>query len=130
MSDDIVSGRAWVPPACTLPTAEQPLRVAEFDALFTEAVQAVRRERPTRLRLELAFSPGHAARAAELAARESGCCSFFAFAVTVADGDLALEVTVPARHAEVLDALQARAAAVAPAMSAAPDAGPPGGART
>ena len=25
---------AWVPEACTLPTVEQPVRVAEFDELF------------------------------------------------------------------------------------------------
>ena len=24
----------WVPEACTLPTVEQPLRLAEFDSLF------------------------------------------------------------------------------------------------
>ncbi|MFI6744088.1 hypothetical protein ACIBI9_65455 [Nonomuraea sp. NPDC050451] len=32
--------------ACTLPTAEQPLREAEFDALFAEAVRQI--ERPER----------------------------------------------------------------------------------
>ncbi|MEU9473975.1 hypothetical protein AB0D78_47270 [Streptomyces avermitilis] len=26
----------WIPASCTLPTTEQPLRVAEFDALFAE----------------------------------------------------------------------------------------------
>jgi hypothetical protein len=31
-----------VPSACTLPTAEQPLRVAEFDALFATATSAER----------------------------------------------------------------------------------------
>ncbi|MEW9553642.1 hypothetical protein [Nonomuraea sp. NPDC050783] len=109
-------GWQWVPPACTLPTAERPPRVAEFDELFAGAVRAVRRPGRERLRLELAFSPGNAARAAELTARESGCCSFFTFTLTVADGGLALEVAVPPEHAGVLDALQARAgAAAAPA---------------
>jgi hypothetical protein len=28
----------WAPDACTLPTAERPLRVAEFDDLFTFVV--------------------------------------------------------------------------------------------
>ncbi|MEV0589266.1 hypothetical protein [Nonomuraea sp. NPDC050310] len=102
-------GLGWVPSACTLPTAEQPLRVAEFDGLFAEAVQGVERVEPTRLRLELGFSPGNAARAAELAARESGCCSFFAFTLAIADGGLVLEVAVPGEYVEVLDALQARA---------------------
>lgn len=26
--------QGWAPPACTLPAAERPLRLAEFDALF------------------------------------------------------------------------------------------------
>ncbi|GII77474.1 hypothetical protein Sru01_24560 [Sphaerisporangium rufum] len=94
-----------------MPTAERPLRVAEFDALFAEAVQAVRRAEPGRLRLDLVFTSGNAARAAELAARENGCCSFFTFTLTIAAGGLALEVTVPPEHIEVLDALQARAGA-------------------
>ncbi|MGR6918926.1 hypothetical protein ACU635_32165 [[Actinomadura] parvosata] len=99
----------WAPSACTLPTAEQPLRVAEFDALFADAVRGLTRPEPTRLRLELAFSPGNAARAAELTARESGCCSFFTFTLTIGGGSLALEVRVPPEHAGVLQALQARA---------------------
>jgi hypothetical protein len=111
MTQDIAFNADWVPSACTLPIAEQPLRVAEFDGLFAEAVQALSRPDEARLRLELVFSPQNAARAAELAARESGCCSFFAFTLTVADGVLALEVAVPPERAEVLDALQARARA-------------------
>ncbi|MGW5689294.1 hypothetical protein, partial [Nonomuraea sp. NPDC003754] len=95
------------------PARCRPLRVAEFDAWFADAVQAVQRPERTRLRLELAFTPEHAARAAELAARENGCCSFFAFTLTVASGGLALEVAVPGEHVEVLDALQARAGAAA-----------------
>jgi hypothetical protein len=102
-------GRA--PSACTLPTAEQPLRVAEFDALFAEAVRGVARPERTRLRLELVFSPEGAARAAELAVRENGCCSFFAFTLAIAGGGLALEVTVPPEQVGVLDALHARAGA-------------------
>ncbi|MBB5784504.1 hypothetical protein [Nonomuraea jabiensis] len=101
----------WVPSACTLPTAEQPLRGAEFDALFAGAVQAVHRPGRTRLRLDLLFAPDNAARAAQLAARESGCCSFFTFTLTIADGTLGLEVQVPEQHVKVLDALQARAEA-------------------
>ncbi|WP_169987023.1 hypothetical protein [Microbispora sp. H10836] len=109
MTRDIVIDQGWVPSACTLPTAEQPLRLAEFDALFAEVVQAVRREERERLRLELVFTPEHAARAAELTARENGCCSFFTFTLTVAGGGLTLDVAVPPEHVAVLDALQARA---------------------
>uniref|UniRef100_UPI003F495028 hypothetical protein n=1 Tax=Nonomuraea bangladeshensis TaxID=404385 RepID=UPI003F495028 len=108
MTQNVALDLGWVPSACTLPTAEQPLRVAEFDALFAEAVQTVQRPERTRLRLELVFSPDNAARTAELATRENGCCSFFTFALTVAGGSLALEVTVPPEHVEVLDALTQR----------------------
>ncbi|MGP3962740.1 hypothetical protein ACTWPT_42785 [Nonomuraea sp. 3N208] len=111
MTQDIALDQEWVPSACTLPTAEQPLRVAEFDGLFAEAVQALSRPDRTRLRLELIFSPENAARAAELAARENGCCSFFTFTLTIADGSLALEIRVPPEQVGVLDALQARASA-------------------
>jgi hypothetical protein len=31
----------WVPDACTLPTEEVPLRVAEFDALFASTLRRV-----------------------------------------------------------------------------------------
>jgi hypothetical protein len=102
---------SWAPSACTLPTAEQPLRVAEFDALFAEAVRGVERIDPVRLRLSLDAEPQWAGRAAELAARETGCCSFFTFVLTATGGRLSLEVTVPGQHVDVLDALAARAAA-------------------
>jgi hypothetical protein len=111
MTQNIALDQEWVPSACTLPTAEQPLRVAEFDALFADAAQALSRPDRTRLRLELTFTPEHAARAAELSARENGCCSFFTFTLTIADGRLLLEVAVPAEQVEVLNALQARASA-------------------
>ncbi|MEU1734182.1 hypothetical protein [Streptosporangium sp. NPDC020145] len=113
MTQDIAVDLGWVPSACTLPTAEQPLRVAEFDALFADAVRGVTRPERARLRLDLAFGPGNAARAAELMARENGCCSFFSFALTVADGGLTLEVAVPDEHIDVLDALQSRAVSAA-----------------
>ncbi|MED7930697.1 hypothetical protein SMD20_41175 [Nonomuraea sp. LP-02] len=109
MTENLAPDEVWAPSACTLPTVERPLRVAEFDALFAETVRAVRRPGRERLRLELAPSPDNAARAAELAARENGCCSFFTFVLTVADGGLALEVVVPPEHVEVLDALAERA---------------------
>ncbi|MEU7852797.1 hypothetical protein [Nonomuraea sp. NPDC049141] len=111
MTRDIAFDQEWVPSACTLPTAEQPLRVAEFDALFADAVQAVVRLDRTRLRLALVFSPELAARAAELSARENGCCSFFTFTLTIAHGGMTLEVAVPPEQVAVLDALQARAGA-------------------
>jgi len=110
---EISTDKAWVPEACTLPAAQRPLRVAAFDQLFTEAVRAMVRVPPDRLRLALRADPQIAARAAELAAAETGCCSFFTFTLTATGGRLVLEVTVPAAHTGVLDALADRVAAAA-----------------
>ncbi|PPK71438.1 hypothetical protein V5P93_003304 [Actinokineospora auranticolor] len=82
---------AWVPRACALPTAEQPLRLAEFDALFT-ALRAVERPEPTRLRLVLDASVEAIAR--DLAARETECCSFFTFAFD-RDEHLSVDISIP-----------------------------------
>jgi hypothetical protein len=99
----------WVPSSCSLPTADQPLRVAEFDDLFASAVEEVERTSPTSLRLTLRPEPGVAATAAQLAAREVHCCGFFTFTLTLAPLSLVLDVAVPASHADVLDGLQSRA---------------------
>jgi hypothetical protein len=100
----------WIPAdACTLPTAERPLRVAEFDALFATALRAVERPAPDRLRLEL--DAAAAASARQLVARESRCCSFFDFRFTPADDRLLLDVRVPASRIDVLDGLARRAGA-------------------
>jgi len=102
----------WVPRACTLPTAEQPLRIAEFDDLFATSLRGLERVAPTRLQLRL--DAGTEATARDLTARETNCCSFFAFDYTpVAGGELLLDVTVPQAHVAVLDALAVRAAAAA-----------------
>jgi hypothetical protein len=98
----------WVPPSCTLPTAEQPLREAEFDALFTTAVTGSARPSPERLTLTLRPTPSVAATAAGLAVRETGCCSFFTFALTAGGGELTLDVTVDPGHVAVLDAIARR----------------------
>lgn len=47
--EDRVRTMTWVPQSCTLPTVEQPLRVAEFDALFATAVRSAERLRRTEL---------------------------------------------------------------------------------
>jgi hypothetical protein len=104
---------SWAPQACTLPTSERPLRAAEFDGFFSEAVLGVERAEPGRLRLELRASPQVAGRAAELMAAETACCSFFAFTLTATNGRLTLDIAVPAAHVGVLEALADRAVAVA-----------------
>jgi hypothetical protein len=102
----------WGSPLCTPSTAEHPLRVTEFDALFTEAVHGVERIDPVRLRLRLDSVPSVAAWAAQLALRETLCCSFFTFVLTATGGHLSLEISVPAQHGEVLNALADRVEAV------------------
>lgn len=100
----------WAPPeACTLPTAKRPLRQAEFDDLFTVALRGQERLSPTRLRWTL--DPAVEGRARELAARESACCSFFAFSFDAAEDALLVDVDVPKPYVSVLDALATRAAA-------------------
>jgi hypothetical protein len=98
----------WAPDACTLPTTERPLRVAEFDELFT-ALQRSERPEPTRLDLVLPRDVEAAGR--DLARREGECCSFFTFEFESAGDDLVMHIGVPPEHVEVLDALQARVAA-------------------
>jgi hypothetical protein len=64
---------------------------------------------PTELRLTLDATAE--ARARDLTARETDCCSFFGFVFTPgANGEVHLLVSVPATHTEVLDALAVRAA--------------------
>jgi hypothetical protein len=98
----------WAPDACTLPTAERPLRVAEFGDLFSFVVHAERRDPQ---RLELVLRRIVEAPARDLARRESECCSFFTFEFENVGADLVMRIGVPAEHAAVLDALEARAAA-------------------
>jgi hypothetical protein len=114
-------GAGWVPvDTCALPTAERPLRVAEFDALFASALRVVQRPTPgvPRARLVLAGDDTLRGRVQQLADAESSCCSFFTFTVTDVDpaddgvlGEtvIALDIEVPTARADVLDALVQRA---------------------
>jgi hypothetical protein len=52
-----------------------------------------------------------------LAVRESGCCSFFEFSLTVAGGSVSLDVGVPSEQLAVLDALTDRARVAAGLVS-------------
>lgn len=102
---------SWVPGSCTLPTAQRPLRAAEFDALFARRLVNVSRPGPLALHLLLTGGPGVEEQVRDLAARESECCSFFTFTVAVSTdlGHVRLGIEVDAAHTAVLDALQARA---------------------
>ncbi|SHN13969.1 hypothetical protein [Cryptosporangium aurantiacum] len=105
-----------VPDACTLPAAEHPGRLAEFDDLFATALRRVEPVSATHARLHLTGPAGLAATVRDLAARESACCSFFTFVITpqpATDGEgVLVDVEVPAAHADVLASLAQRAGAV------------------
>lgn len=114
---------AWVPvDACTLPTFDRPLRVAEFDELFATALRDVQRPAAgtLRVRLVLAGDETLADRMRRLAEEESSCCSFFTFTVTelgaetsaaVEQARVAFDIAVPSTRANVLEALVDRAVA-------------------
>jgi hypothetical protein len=95
--------------ACTLPTAQRPLRLAEFDALFSDAARAVA-WRDVAVRIRLAGPRGLKERVRDLAERETACCSFFTFLVEGDDDDLTLDISVPSEHRDILVAVAGRAA--------------------
>ena len=101
----------WVPvDTCTLPTAEQPLRVAEFDTLFAETLTSVEQTGPTSARFSLNGSALLVAHAQDLADRETRCCSFFDFTVIPTGAHtVAMDITVPNERREILGALVQRA---------------------
>jgi hypothetical protein len=106
-----MNGLDWVPTSCTLPTEERPLRMAEWDELFTERLKRLSRPEPLRVRLDLRGDDGTEERVRDLAGREGGCCSFFTFTVAADQGVVVLDIAVDAVHTAVLDALARRAAA-------------------
>ncbi|MEU8287645.1 hypothetical protein AB0C01_25290 [Micromonospora sp. NPDC048905] len=101
--------QTWAPEACTLPSLQRPLRLAEFDDLFTTALLEQQRLSPTELRWRLDLTAEASAR--DLTDRESSCCSFFTFTINRDADALRLAVQVPAAHVDILDALAHRAAA-------------------
>ena len=112
MTNTSLPSPGWGAPAeCTLPTADRPLRVAEFDDLFATAVRSVTRESNVHATFELPAEPAVAATAADLTARESQCCAFWLFTLTMAGGRVMLDVWVPPGKVAVLDALVVRAQA-------------------
>ena len=103
------STTSLIPDSCTLPTAERPNRTAEFDDLYRGSVQGIRRIHATSLELDLVPEPVVASQAAELAARENACCSFFTFTLAISAGAIVLRVETPETHADVLAAVADRA---------------------
>ena len=99
-----------VPDACTLPTAERPMRLAEFDDLFATAAQGVELLGPTHARLRLSGPAGLEATVRGLTERETQCCSFFTFTLTPDGDSLTLDIQVPEPYVDVLESLISRAA--------------------
>lgn len=99
---------AWTPIDCTLPTADQPLRIAEFDALLRSGTASFTGPDHRRLRLTLTRTPALASAAAQLAMEETECCSFFTFTLRISPDELTVDVTVPDARTDVLDAMTAR----------------------
>jgi hypothetical protein len=97
----------WAPDACTLPTAERPLRVAEFDELFAFVSHAERRG-PQLLDLVLPRDVETDAR--DLARRETECCSFLSFDFESVGDDVVMHIGVSPNQVDVLDAIEARVA--------------------
>ncbi|MDQ4038990.1 MAG: hypothetical protein M3313_11745 [Actinomycetota bacterium] len=94
-----------VPDACTLPTAEQPLRQEEFTSLCRTALRGQERLSARHLRLMLAGADDLEATVRDLAGRESECCSFFVFTVTRTADAVLLDIEVPDAQVNVLDGL-------------------------
>jgi hypothetical protein len=93
----------WAPDACTLPTSERPLRVAEFGDLFGHVLRWTRSEKT---RLDLVLPSGIEAAARDLAQRESECCSFFTFEFEPVDDNIVMHICVPPSQVLVLDAIE------------------------
>jgi hypothetical protein len=97
-----------IPQACTLPSAEQPIRLREFDELLASTVRSTKRDSATHLTFRLRGDDDLEAVARDLTAREAECCSFFDFSIGVEAGEVVLGIGVPEQHASILDSLQAR----------------------
>ncbi len=106
MTTDVL---ACGPGSCTLPAAERPGRLAEFEELFARSLRSQDRPAPTRLRWHL--EPEAELTARHLTTREASCCAFFTFSFGSAGPDLVLDIDVPSGYTAVLDALQSQAAA-------------------
>ncbi|MFF9810613.1 hypothetical protein ACF1G5_36850 [Streptomyces coeruleorubidus] len=101
----------WVPQSCTLPTEERPLRVAEWDALFSERLISLSRPEPLRLRLDLAGGTDVEGAVRDLTEREVGCCSFLTFDITLGEDRVRLDIAVDPAHEAVLEAIAVRTGA-------------------
>lgn len=108
MTPNLLDDDVWAPPACTLPTEDRPLRVAEFDDFFTADVIRRVSATPGQLVVEVRADAAAAVRAASLAVRETACCSFFTFDLAISNSAVALTIGTGPEHENVLAALGER----------------------
>jgi hypothetical protein len=99
----------WCAPnACTLPLCDQPLRMAEWDSLFSTSVRFVSRM-PAGVEFVLDRVSTSAASVADLADREAQCCSFLAFNLSIGSDSVKLQIASEPAQAHVVAALAERA---------------------
>ena len=117
---EITSTAGWVPiVACTLASAEQPLRVAALDDLIGTSMRTVERRWTTHATLTFAGDGTFAERVRQLADAETACCSFLTFTVTTRAGETVLDIEVPEQYADVLAGLVDGAARAASCVACA-----------
>jgi hypothetical protein len=90
-----------VPIACTLDAGDLPDRIAEWQAFYRSSVTAADLGAGT-LRLLLDPSESTLSAAASLSQRETQCCAFFDFSISLEAEQRWLTVTVPAGADETL----------------------------
>jgi hypothetical protein len=94
--------------ACTLPGADVPGRMEDWQDVLAHVTG---RARTADGGLRLALSPAVPLdELTRLAAAEQGCCTFFAFAVTLDQRGIALEVRAPTGAADLVTAVFGAAA--------------------
>lgn len=92
-----------LPVACALSGTAVSDRVQEWRDAVSDAV--AREPMVNGVRLRFDASPAAAAKLARLAALEQDCCSFFAFTLSLAAGQITLEITAPGEAAALVDEL-------------------------
>jgi hypothetical protein len=95
-------------PACTLPTAERPVRLGAWRSLLGTALSATSADSLT-AEFHWPADAETAAAAADVATREVACCGFFRFGMEITDDSVVLRATVPTGHEPVVTGLLALA---------------------
>lgn len=110
-TDGAPLGLAWAETAaCTVPTADRPLRVAGVDARFAAHLRGVERPAATEARPVMVGGPDVADRVQRLADAESSCCVFLDGIVTERRDEVVPAVAVPPAYTDVPTGPDSRAA--------------------